>query len=261
MGMHDGRVAFVTGAASGIGRASAELFAREGARVAAADLDAVGVEETAHAIERAGGEAIALTLDVAEEEDVDRAIATIVDRFGRLDAAHNNAGISSPGFVFHEMSKDEWDRMIRVNLTSVFLCIKAELAQMVGQDVLGFGRGAICNTSSGAAVVPAPLSDERLDPSRDRESADQLMAEHEITDEQLQKAAYRFPTNTPASKENYLYRQIFESHFPGDAAAATVPHGMSIACSTPTAIRWDKMFEGRADPSGRAVEGVHNDAY
>ena len=87
------------------------------------------------------------------------------------------------------------------------------------------------------------------------------LAEREITDEQLQKAAYRFPTNTPASKENYLYRQIFESHFPGDAAAATVPHGMSIACSTPTAIRWDKMFEGRADPSGRAVEGVHNDAY
>ncbi len=58
-----------------------------------------------------------------------------------------------------------------------------------------------------------------------------------------------------------MYRAIFESHFPGDQAAACVPHGMSIACSTPTAIRWDEMFSSRADPSGRAVEGVHREAY
>lgn len=87
------------------------------------------------------------------------------------------------------------------------------------------------------------------------------LAAREVTDEQLAKAKFRFPQNTPATKEAYLYRSIFESHFPGEAAAATVPHGMSIACSTPTAIRWDKAFEGRADPSGRAVEGVHNEAY
>ena len=77
MGMHDGRVAFVTGAASGIGRASAELFAHEGARVVAADLDGAGAEETAHAIEASGGEAIAMAVDVAEEDQVERAIATL----------------------------------------------------------------------------------------------------------------------------------------------------------------------------------------
>ncbi len=87
------------------------------------------------------------------------------------------------------------------------------------------------------------------------------VAEKEIGDEQFRRARYRFPHHTPVTKEGYFYRSIFESHFPGDAAAACVPHGMSIACSTPTAIRWDEMFRRRADPSGRAVEGVHNDAY
>jgi NAD(P)-dependent dehydrogenase (short-subunit alcohol dehydrogenase family) len=156
MGMHEGRVALVTGAASGIGRESARLFAKEGARVAVVDLDGPGAEETAHGIEQAGGEAIALAVDVADEAAVERMIATTIDRFGRLDAAHNNAGITSPSFLFHEMPLDEWGRMIRVNLTSVFLCMKHELARMIAQEVLGSGRGAICNTASGAAVVPAP---------------------------------------------------------------------------------------------------------
>jgi NAD(P)-dependent dehydrogenase (short-subunit alcohol dehydrogenase family) len=156
MGMHEGRVALVTGAASGIGRSSALLFAREGARVVVVDLDGQGADETAHAIEQSGGEALPLAVDVADEGQVERMIATAVDRFGRLDAAHNNAGISSRGFKFHEMPLDEWERMIRINLTSVFLCMKHELARMIQQDVLGAGRGAICNTASGAAVVPAP---------------------------------------------------------------------------------------------------------
>jgi asparagine synthase (glutamine-hydrolysing) len=86
-------------------------------------------------------------------------------------------------------------------------------------------------------------------------------AEDEIGDQQFDRADRRFPSHVPATKEAYLYRAIFERHFPGEAAAATVPHGMSIACSTPTAIRWDEMFQARADPSGRAVKGVHRDAY
>ena len=156
MGMHEGRVALVTGAGSGSGRASAQIFAREGARVVAVDLNEAGAQETARSIESAGGEALALGVDVSDEAQVEAMVALAVERFGRLDAAMNNAGVSSPGFVFHEMPLEEWHRMLSINLTGVFLCMKHELAQMVGQDVLGSGRGAICNTSSGAGVVPAP---------------------------------------------------------------------------------------------------------
>ena len=156
MGMHDGRVALVTGAGSGIGRATALIFAREGAKVVVADMNEGGAKDTVSRIEFAGGEAISLKVDVSDEAQVEEMIATTVSRFGRLDAALNNAGISSPGFRFHEMPIKEWHRMLSVNLTGVFLCMKHELAQMVTQDVLGTGRGAICNTSSGAGVVPAP---------------------------------------------------------------------------------------------------------
>ena len=87
------------------------------------------------------------------------------------------------------------------------------------------------------------------------------LGRREVSDQQLERAALRFPSGAPATHEAYLYRAMFERHFPGPAAAATVPHGMSIACSTPTAIRWDAMFHQHADPSGRAVRGVHKDPY
>ena len=87
------------------------------------------------------------------------------------------------------------------------------------------------------------------------------LAEGEIGDGQLARAAARFPTNTPLTKEAYLYRAIFASHFPGEPAARCVPEGPSIACSTPAAIAWDPTFAGMADPSGRAVQGVHAHSY
>ncbi len=86
------------------------------------------------------------------------------------------------------------------------------------------------------------------------------VAEAHVSDSQMQNVHYRFPYNPPATKEAYLYREIFESHFPGQAAAACVPGGPSIACSTPAAIAWDTSFAKNADPSGRAVLGVHQDA-
>ncbi|TMO65371.1 asparagine synthase B [Pseudoalteromonas aurantia] len=82
----------------------------------------------------------------------------------------------------------------------------------------------------------------------------------QISDQDLANAQYRFPINTPDSKEAYFYREIFESHFPGDAAANCVPHGKSVACSTPEALAWDASFQNNADPSGRAAN-VHNEAY
>jgi asparagine synthase (glutamine-hydrolysing) len=86
------------------------------------------------------------------------------------------------------------------------------------------------------------------------------LAEHEVSDEQLARAPLRFATNPPLTKEAYLYRSLFEHHFPSAAAAACVPGGPSIACSTPAAIEWDAAFRTMADPSGRAVRGVHKDA-
>ena len=87
------------------------------------------------------------------------------------------------------------------------------------------------------------------------------VAEERVSDDQLERAAWRFPHNPPATKEAYMYRELFEQHFPGDDAAACVPGGKSVACSTPTAIEWDAAFAACADPSGRAVHGVHEDAY
>lgn len=86
-------------------------------------------------------------------------------------------------------------------------------------------------------------------------------AEKEITDGMMRGAAQRFPVKTPETKEAYLYRQIFEQHFPSATAVNCVPHEKSVACSTPTALAWDESFQKMADPSGRAVAGVHDEAY
>jgi asparagine synthase (glutamine-hydrolysing) len=85
-------------------------------------------------------------------------------------------------------------------------------------------------------------------------------AEQAVSDREFAAAAARYPFNTPATKEAYFYRRIFERHFPGEACAATVPGGKSIACSSPAALAWDPGFANAADPSGRAVKGVHDHA-
>ena len=160
-GMKD-RVALVTGAGSppphstlGIGRATSLVFAREGAKVmAGVDLNGWPwpdgpMLETVGLIIRGGGEASGMTADVSKAEEVQLMVSETVSRFGRIDAAFNNAGIHTGTRIpFHEYPEDEWDRVIGVNLKGVWLCIKYELPQMLAQ-----GGGAIVNTSSVAGLV------------------------------------------------------------------------------------------------------------
>ena len=150
-GIVSGQVALVTGAASGIGRATALIFAREGAQVACADRDEVGAVETAERVRKLDGEARAYVVDVASEEQVRGLVERVVADFGRIDCAHNNAGISGVPGTIQDTSLEDWSRVIAINLTGVFLCMKYEIAQMLGQ-----GGGAIVNTSSGAGVIGAP---------------------------------------------------------------------------------------------------------
>jgi NAD(P)-dependent dehydrogenase (short-subunit alcohol dehydrogenase family) len=146
-GSFAGKVAFVTGAATGIGRATALAFAREGASVVVADISAEGGQETAHMIEESGGRALAVTCDVTRSEDVKAALHSAVETFGRIDVAFNNAGIEQPITAAGDITEEEWDRVVAVNLRGVFLCLKYEIPLM-----LEHGGGAIVNTSSGAGV-------------------------------------------------------------------------------------------------------------
>jgi NAD(P)-dependent dehydrogenase (short-subunit alcohol dehydrogenase family) len=143
----DGRVAFVTGAGGGIGRATAVAFAREGAPVVVADVAEQANRETARLIEQAGGQALAVRCNVTDADEIEAALRTTVERFGRLDVAFNNAGIEQPIKPAHEVGVDEWDRLVAVNLRGAFLAMKHEIELMLER-----GGGAIVNTSSGAGV-------------------------------------------------------------------------------------------------------------
>jgi NAD(P)-dependent dehydrogenase (short-subunit alcohol dehydrogenase family) len=146
-GRYAGKVAFVTGAGTGIGCATALAFAREGAGAAVADVSDRDNRETARMIEEAGGRALAFACDVTRTEDVKAALDKTVEEFGRLDVAFNNAGVEQETKAVAEISEEEWDRIVAVNLRGVFLCMKHEIPLMLEQ-----GGGAIVNTSSGAGV-------------------------------------------------------------------------------------------------------------
>src|SRR5437762_12187723 len=135
-GMLEGKVALITGAARGIGRGSAVLFAREGARVVVADLSADGVNETAELITKAGGEATAVVTDVSKSADVSAMMKVILDTYGRLDCAFNNAGINGSlagvrGKLTAEWPEEAFDKLIQVNLKGTWLGMKAEVERKV----------------------------------------------------------------------------------------------------------------------------------
>ncbi len=148
-GRLEGKVALITGGASGIGRATALAFARERAKLIIADMNEEGTQQTVHMITENGGEAIGLRVDVTRAAEVEALISKAVDTYGRLDCAHNNAGILGTPFIrMTESSEAEWDQIMDINLKGVWLCMKYEILQMQQQ-----GGGAIVNTASAAGLV------------------------------------------------------------------------------------------------------------
>lgn len=143
-----GKVAVVTGAASGIGRESALAFARAGAKVVVSDVMVEGGEETVRMIEDAGGEAMFVACDVAQEADVKALIAKTVEAYGKLDFAHNNAGIEGMAGPCAECTEENWDKTIGINLKGVWWCAKYEIPEMLKN-----GGGVIVNTASVAGLV------------------------------------------------------------------------------------------------------------
>jgi NAD(P)-dependent dehydrogenase (short-subunit alcohol dehydrogenase family) len=148
-GQLNGKVALITGGASGIGRATALTFAREGAKLIIADRNEDGGQQTVHMITEHGGEATFVQVDVSRATEVEAMISKTVQTYGRLDCAHNNAGIGSrPRVLLHELSEESWERVISINLKGVWLCMKYEIIQMCTQ-----GGGAIVNTASIMGLV------------------------------------------------------------------------------------------------------------
>lgn len=157
-GLLDGKSALITGGGNGIGRATALLFAREGARVAVSDFVPDAAAETVALINQAGGQAMSVIADVTDSAQVRAMIGTVVTAYGRLDCAFNNAGIAgyqvdASGKKTHEWSEEAFDRMVAVNLKGVWLCMAAELPHMMAQ-----GGGAIVNTASIGGLSGLPTS-------------------------------------------------------------------------------------------------------
>jgi NAD(P)-dependent dehydrogenase (short-subunit alcohol dehydrogenase family) len=149
-GYLDGKAALVTGAGSGIGRATALACAREGAKIVVADMAVEGGEETVSMIKSAGGKATFVLVNVTQAAEVEAMVAAAVSAYGRIDCAHNNAGIEGVFATTADYPEADWDRVMAVNLKGVWLCMKYEIPQMLQQ-----GGGAIVNTASLAGLVGA----------------------------------------------------------------------------------------------------------
>ena len=157
MGQLDQKVALITGASSGMGRATAVLFAREGARVVVVDIDEPGGEATVEQIRDAGGEGVFVQADVSRAADAERMIGAAVEGYGRIDILHNNAGMVLVKFL-EDTSEEEWDRLMGVNLKAIFLAVKYAVPYMKRQ-----GGGCIINTAStgsfaGQYMTPAYIA-------------------------------------------------------------------------------------------------------
>lgn len=149
----ENKVALITGAAGGQGRAAAIVFAREGAKVAVLDVDEKGIQETARLVKEAGGEALAMSCDVSNEEQVKQAIQNTASTFGKITTIYNNAGIAHKNFMIavEELSSEEWDKIQNVNTKGMFFMVKYGIPEL-----LRAGGGTIINTASTAALINSP---------------------------------------------------------------------------------------------------------
>ncbi len=151
MGKLAGKVAVITGAGSGIGRASALLFAKEGAKIVVADFVPPGGHETVKMIKEAGGDAIFVEVNVSKSAEVQRMILAAVDTYGRLDIMFNNAGIQGKFIMTADLAEEAWNSIIATNLTGAFLGSKYAIQVMLKQ-----GGGVIINTASAAGIIGLP---------------------------------------------------------------------------------------------------------
>lgn len=145
------RVAIITGAAQGIGRACAQVFAKEGAKLTIADVDATGGQQAASLIIENGGHAIFAKTDVTKQSDVQNMVKKTLEKYGKIDILYNNAGVEGPAKPVVEVSGDEWNRTIAINLTGTFLCSKYVIPEMAKRK-----SGVIINQSSGAGLIGVP---------------------------------------------------------------------------------------------------------
>ncbi|MET0448490.1 MAG: glucose 1-dehydrogenase [Aeromicrobium sp.] len=152
-GLVEGKVALVTGAANGIGRASARAFAREGAKVVVSDVDEDGGRETVALIQADGGEATFVACDISDAEQVAALVATTVSTYGALHCAHNNAGLGHGQARVADIERAGWDRTLAVNLTGSWLCLQEELRHMEAN-----GGGSIVATSSSTSLLGFPMT-------------------------------------------------------------------------------------------------------
>jgi NAD(P)-dependent dehydrogenase (short-subunit alcohol dehydrogenase family) len=150
-GRLENKVALVTGAGSGIGKASALAFAKEEAKVGVVDISVEAGEETVHTIIEAGGEAIFIRADVSKAVEVEAMVNTAVEIYGRLDCAYNNAGVAVSPRLTPDTAEEDWDRVMNVNLKGVWLCMKFEILHILKQ-----GKGAIVNASSMVGLIGLP---------------------------------------------------------------------------------------------------------
>lgn len=148
----EGKTALITGAASGIGAAAALVFAVHGAKVALADINEQGGMETTTAIKKNGGAALFVRADVTSASDVAAMVRAVVDNFGRLDCAFNNAGVDGEWQQLHEVTDHNWNQVLEANLNGVRICLSHEIQMMLDQ-----GGGSIVNTASVAGLVGIPM--------------------------------------------------------------------------------------------------------